>query len=165
MNLVEERLQILGALGYERGQRPGRDRRADPVRQQLGGAGVGQVLEADEVQAQRPHPRPVLRRRDDRGRERSGRLVPARAAPPPRAMLTDRQADLGQIEHLTRVISDVRRAAEIRVAARADRRGMIDDLIRDDGLRQMPTRMALLAARPAPRRPPQTLRRRLRQTI
>ena len=100
VNLVQKRSEILCAAGDERGQCPGRDRRADPVSQQLGSPRVGKVLIAHQVDAQRPDPRPVLRRRADHGRERSRRNMPTRAPPRVRAMLARAQPNLRQIEHL-----------------------------------------------------------------
>ena len=52
------------------------------------------MLVGQEVHAQSPDPGAVLRRGRDRGREYADRLVPARAAPPVRAVLADPQADL-----------------------------------------------------------------------
>lgn len=106
MDLIKERLQVLRALGHERCQRPRRDRLADPVAEQLRRASVGQVLVGDQVQPQRPDPRPVLRRCRDCCREHGGRLMPAGAAPRPRAMFDRRQPDLGQIEHLPRLMPE-----------------------------------------------------------
>jgi hypothetical protein len=68
VNLIEERLQVLGSPGDERGQRPRRDRSAKPVRHQPSRPNIRKVLVAHQIKAQRPHPRPVLRRRADRDR-------------------------------------------------------------------------------------------------
>ena len=94
MYLIQEPLKILGPLCHERGERPGRERRTDPVPEHLRGTRIGQMLVGQEVHAQSPDPGAVLRRGRDRGREYADRLVPARAAPPVRAVLADPQADL-----------------------------------------------------------------------
>jgi len=64
------------------------------------------MLIADQVQAQRSHAGPVLRRRADRVREPGRRLMAAGTATRVRAMLAGAQADLGQIEHLTGEMPD-----------------------------------------------------------
>lgn len=76
------------------------------------------------------------------------------------------QPDLRQIEDLTNEMTDILTSRQIRAAARAERRDVINDLVRHRDLLQMPARMAALAARLAARRAAQALRRRrLREPI
>ena len=91
--------------------------------------------------------------------------MPAHAAPTQRAVLADAHADLGQIEHLAREMPDVVPVIKIALATLAHQWHVIDDLLRHTDLRKMPARMALLPARLATRRTPQTLWRRLGETI
>lgn len=88
---VEERVQVIGAILDERHKRPGRKWCAEPVREQPSGPLIRQMLNGDQIDRQRPHPRPVLGRSADPSWKRCTRHVPAHASPPLRAMLTDRQ--------------------------------------------------------------------------
>jgi hypothetical protein len=92
----------------------------------------------------------VLRRCHDGAGEHADSLVPARAAPPVRAVLADPQADLRQVEHLTGEMTQLLTVTKITLAASAHRRAMIDDLIRHSDLSEMPALMTGLTARLAP---------------
>lgn len=87
-------------------QRCGRDRRAHPISQQLRGTLIGQMLRGDQIDPQRPHPRPVLRRGANTGRERRSRHVPAHASPPLGTVPADGESHLGQVEHLARLLAN-----------------------------------------------------------
>ena len=123
VNLVQEWPQVARALGDVGGERPGRDRRAKPVLEQLSGAFVGQMLAGDQIDRQRPHPRPVLRRRRHASREAGGRPVPANAAASLGEMLDNPQADLGQIKHLPPLAALDRSARQIGTTALANAPG------------------------------------------
>jgi hypothetical protein len=49
VNVVQEPLKIFGAAGHKRGERPGRERRTDPVAEHLGGTRIRQMLVGQEV--------------------------------------------------------------------------------------------------------------------
>lgn len=73
MHEVQKLVEIVGAIGDKGDQRRGRQRRPEPVWEQPRGALVGQMLRGDQVDALRPDPGPVLRRRADPGRKVSAR--------------------------------------------------------------------------------------------
>ena len=89
MHLVEEALQIVGALGDDARQRPGRNRCAEPVGKQLGGALVGQVLAGDQIDGKGPDARPVLCRGQHASGKACGGQLPAAAAATLGGMLDD----------------------------------------------------------------------------
>jgi len=166
VNLVEEPLKVLGAAGDERGQRPGRDRRAQPLAKQLGGALIGQVLTSDQVDPQRADARPVLRRRHHALGKRGRRQVPATTAAALGNVLDDAQADRRQIEHLPALLARDRRRGQLAAAARARRGRVREDLVGLGDLRQMPAAVPGLTARLASRRAPEALlHRRLGQPV
>lgn len=103
---VEELAEIIGAFLDEPEQRRGRERRPEPVRQQPSSALIGQVLRGDQIDRQRPHPGPVLRRRADPSGELRARHAPATAAPPLRTVLADDKTHRRQIELLTGLLAD-----------------------------------------------------------
>jgi hypothetical protein len=158
---VEELLEITGAVLHEPDQRRWQQRRAQPVRQQHRSALMGQVLGGDQTDRQRSHPRSVLRRRADPGREHRARHVPACAAPLPGPVLADGEAHLRQIEHLAGLLADELSVAELAAAgrhseparARRHRRAALNKL-------EMTALMARLPARLTARPASQTLRRR-----
>ena len=164
--LVEEPVEVAGALRDIAGQRSGRDRRAQPVGKQLGGAPVGQVLPRDQVQRERPHPGSVLRRRRHAGREVRRGQLPAAAAASFDDMLGHVQPDLGQLEQLPPLATLNRRVLETGAAARAARRRVPDDLVRVGDRRQRPAPVTGLPARLTARRAAKAFRRgRLRQPV
>jgi hypothetical protein len=115
------------------------------------------VLDGDQIDTQRSHPRPVLRRRANTGRQCSGRHVTARATPPLGTVLTDSQPHLRQVEHLARVLPSRLAVRELTPTAAAAIWHVQDDLIRLlDPLETMAT-MAGLTTRFAARPAPQTL--------
>ncbi len=166
VHALEELVEVLGAFLDEGHECRGRDRRAQPIGQQLRGALVGQVLGGDQIDPERSHSRPVLRRGANAGRERRGRHVPAHATPPLGTVLADSEAHLRQVEHLACLLANPLAVGEIAAAAAAAIWRVQDDLIRLlDPLEMMAT-MAGLTTRFAARPTTKTPRcRRLGQTI
>ncbi len=62
-------------------------------------------------------------------------------------MFDRRQPDLGQIEHLPRLMPEIDTATDITAASAACLGNVVDDLVGRRDLRQMPALMTLLAAR------------------
>ena len=156
---IDEAVQVGRALGDDRGQRPRDDRCTQPIGQQLCRAVIGQMLIGGQIQAQRPHARPILRRRARARRKRRGRDVPARAAPPLAAVLADHQGTSSR-QHLARLLAHHRCRGQIAAAARAALGRMPDNLVGALDPLQMMAAVTGLAARLATRRPPQTARHR-----
>ena len=146
LNVVEEGLQVSGAADAERGQRPARHARADPVAQKLGGAGVGQMLVGDQVEAQRPQARPLLHRCRDALGKHAACDMPAAALTTHADVLGDAQPDLGKIEDLTRNPAQ-RRPDQRLVTALATLGNMHHDLVGHRAPRQMAASMTVLTAR------------------
>lgn len=155
---VEELIEVRGTVLDKGHERRGRDRRAQPIGQQLRGALVGQVLDGDQIDPQRPHPQPILRRGANTGRERRARHVPARATPSLGTVLADGQSHLRQVEHLARLLANQLATCEIAATTAAASRHVHDDVVRPLNELEMTALMAGLAARLATRPAPQAFR-------
>ena len=121
-------------------------------------AGMPHWVKIDhQVNAQRPDPGPVLRRRRSSVRERAGRDMPAATAPLLGDMLDDpQQRALGQIEHLPALAArDDLAISQVGATAIAALGRMLDMLVGDSNRFKPHALTPLLAAPTATRRTPQ----------
>jgi hypothetical protein len=172
-DLRQERFQPVRALGHERLQATDRHLSPQPVREQLRGALIRQVLVGHQVNPQRPDPRTVGHRRPRlRGKLRTAQLAAAPAQPllDPMRMHTRLGSSGRSSTWRDRRLHD-RRIAQISATAITLRERMHDLVIRDLPALQMMTRRARLSTRLTSEPPPQTplllrlISRRLRQSI
>ena len=145
--------------GHARLQAADRDRRGQPVRQELSRALARQVLIGDQVDPQRPDPRAIAHRRARLGGKARGAQLPATRA---EALLDPvlhaaKPRQLGQIQHLARVRIHDRLPRQVAPRTHSQRSsGCTIVIVGNLTTLQMMTRMPRLTARLATRPPPQT---------
>jgi len=154
-----------GRLPDGGGERAGRRRAPEHLRQGPAGAVPGQELAVPQVDARAHDPRPVLHRSRHPGRRSRLRLVPAAARQREQLMLGDLRLHRGDVDDLAAFGPGHGRALQGLPAAPARRRPVPHPLIRMIAELHRRPGLALGPARPAAGLPPQRLRRRLRQPV